>query len=213
MTGGGWSPRLGWAPAPRAGEGAAGPRPSSWRRRERTSEPRAGTRSRAGGLGDSERRGRGPRGDAPDGWGAGGGRWHLRAKHTKGRAARRLVASWGGAEPSAGAKIRDPWGRGFSLGPHLRPGFGSRLSAKGCGGQTEARGGKRHSDEGWRCRLCARIIAGLVGAGVASVVPRRWDAGSFRCSAALTPCLPAVCTLALGVPVSGSTCSLARGTS
>lgn len=38
----------------RAGEGAAGPRPSSWRRGERTSDPRAGTRSCEGGWGRRE---------------------------------------------------------------------------------------------------------------------------------------------------------------
>lgn len=164
MTGGGGgSPRLGWAPAPRAGEGAAGPRPSSWRRGERTSEPRAGTQSRAGGLGT-------PRGGAGGREGtrrtavAGvggvgvGGLWHLGAKRTKGSAAGRPVASRGGAEPGAGAKIRDPWGRGFGLGPHPLPGFGSQLPEKGCGRQTEALGGKRLPEQGWRGRLCAGAL-------------------------------------------------------
>lgn len=169
MTGGGASPRLRWAPTRHTEEGAAGPRPSSWRHGEQTSEPRAGTRSRAGGL-ETPRGGaggrRGPRGTA--------GGWSL-APLSETQKQRRppLVASWGSTEPRAGSKIGDPWGRGFALGPHPLPGFGSRLPEKCCGRQTEAPGRKRLREQGWRWRRRVPGIAGLSGARDACVI--RWE--------------------------------------
>lgn len=180
MTGGGGCPRLGWAPAPRAGGGGCRPSPLLLALQGANQRAPSWHAEPSRGAGDSERRGRGPRGDAPDGWGAGGGLARRSETHKRQRRppAGGLLGRRGA---QGGGKDQGPLGAGFSLGPHPLPRFGSRLPAKGCGRQTEARGGKRHPDEGWRCRLCARIIAVLGGARVASVVPRRWDAGSFRC--------------------------------
>lgn len=120
MTGGGGSPRLGWAPAPRAGEGAAGPRPSSWRRGERTSEPRAGTQSRAGGLGT-------PRGGA-------GGREGTRRTAVAG------VGGWGGVSGTSernAQKAAPPAGR-WPLGEARSPGRGQRSGTPGGGVSASA---------------------------------------------------------------------------
>lgn len=203
-------PRLRWVPARRSEEGAAGPRPSSWRYGEQTSEPRAGTRSRAGGL-ETPRGGAGGR-QGTRGTALGGVVSGTSERNTKGSDARRW-SSWGGTEPRAGSKIRDPWGRGFALGPHPLPGFGSRLPEKCCGRQTEARGGKRLWEQGWRWRRRVPGIAGLRGAQDACVI-RRWekwksiraqDSGSFHRWAVLgrPQVCQQVCTLILGAGVSG----------
>lgn len=97
-----------WSPARRAGEGAAGPRPSSWRHGERTSEPRAGTRSRAGGL-------RTPRGGAGGREGTqhrAGGLRYLKARHKRQR-----CPPAGGRGAQVRVKDQGPLGAGFRPRP------------------------------------------------------------------------------------------------
>lgn len=130
------------------------------------------------GAGDAERRRRGPRGDAAYGWGV--SRTSKRNTQKAAAPAGPPVASRRGAEPGAGAKIRDPWGRGFVLGPHPLPGFGSRLPAKGCGRETEAGGGKRLREQGWRLRVPG--IAGRDGARDTCVVREGGTLSFCRCS-------------------------------
>lgn len=174
---------------PASPELARGAEQGGWRRREE---------------GQGAARGRG----APR-WGVVSG---TSERNTKGSDARRW-SSRGSTEPRAGSKIRDPWGRGFALGPHPLPGFGSRLPEKCCGRQTEAQGGKRLWEQGWRWRRRVPGIAGLSGAQDACVI-RRWekwksiraqDSGSFRCWAVLgrPQVCQQVCTLILGAGVSG----------
>lgn len=60
-----------------------------------------------------------------------GGLWYFGVKHTKGIAARRPLGE--ARNPGRGQRSGTPKGRGFALGSHPLPGFGSRLPAKGLG--------------------------------------------------------------------------------
>lgn len=162
------------------------------------------------GTADAERRGRGPRGAAAQGWGSPVPQRKTQKVALPARGwpwspgqGQRSGTPGGGVSPSAHTPClclgvgsqRSP--AGVRLRPKEERDFGNKAGAEGA---SPERYWSRWSP---RCRCHQKM---------GSVEIHAQDSGCFHCWAVLgrRPACQQVCTLPLNVPVSGSTCSLGR---